>query len=82
MVVRILPFATVYPVSLCCPQTYNFQDGVLDFQFAEILSKGTGRLHGVDSSPSLIETSQKAVKAAATKALSPKVKQLPAGAPA
>ncbi|ERS96836.1 hypothetical protein HMPREF1624_07045 [Sporothrix schenckii ATCC 58251] len=39
-------------------------DGVLDLQFAEILSKGTGRLHGVDSSPSLIETSQKAVEAA------------------
>ncbi|CAK7226767.1 hypothetical protein SCUCBS95973_006309 [Sporothrix curviconia] len=39
-------------------------DGVLDVQFAEILSKGTGRLHGVDSSPSMIETSIKSTEKA------------------
>ncbi|CAK7269721.1 hypothetical protein SEPCBS57363_003745 [Sporothrix epigloea] len=39
-------------------------DGVLDLQFAEVLSKGTGRVHGVDSSPAMIaasiESSEKA----------------------
>ncbi|KAK9779856.1 putative S-adenosyl-L-methionine-dependent methyltransferase [Seiridium cardinale] len=34
-------------------------DGILDFQMAEVLSKGNGKVHGTDSSPSMIEASKK-----------------------
>ncbi|KAK9416258.1 putative S-adenosyl-L-methionine-dependent methyltransferase [Seiridium unicorne] len=34
-------------------------DGILDFQIAEVLSKGNGKVHGTDSSPSMIEASKK-----------------------
>ncbi|CAK7268405.1 hypothetical protein SEPCBS119000_003047 [Sporothrix epigloea] len=39
-------------------------DGVLDIQFGELLSKGTGRVHGVDNSPALIEASIESSKKA------------------
>ncbi|ETS82020.1 hypothetical protein PFICI_07022 [Pestalotiopsis fici W106-1] len=35
-------------------------DGIVDFQIADVLSKGSGRIHGTDSSPSMIESSKKA----------------------
>lgn len=34
-------------------------DGVLNIQIALILAKGTGRIHGVDSSVAMIETARK-----------------------
>lgn len=39
-------------------------DGVLNLQFAETLSKGTGSVHGVDSSADMIRASKAAVAAA------------------
>ncbi|SPO07695.1 uncharacterized protein DNG_10390 [Cephalotrichum gorgonifer] len=36
-------------------------DGVLDAQFADILSQGSGSLHGVDSSPKMIQAAKVAV---------------------
>ncbi|KAK0734910.1 S-adenosyl-L-methionine-dependent methyltransferase [Lasiosphaeria miniovina] len=37
-------------------------DGVLDIEFAEIVSQGQGHLHGVDSSPALVQAAQKATR--------------------
>ncbi|KAG9232430.1 S-adenosyl-L-methionine-dependent methyltransferase [Amylocarpus encephaloides] len=39
-------------------------DGVLNLQIAGTLSKGTGKIHGVDSSASMIDTAQKDAAAA------------------
>lgn len=38
----------------------RWKDGILDFQIAEILWKGSGTIHGTDSSPAMIEACQKA----------------------
>lgn len=35
-------------------------DGVLDLQIGHILSRGTGSLHGIDSSPAMIAAAEKA----------------------
>lgn len=37
------------------------QDGVIDVDLAGILSQGGGSLHGVDSSPKMIEAAKAAV---------------------
>ncbi|KAK4451701.1 S-adenosyl-L-methionine-dependent methyltransferase [Podospora aff. communis PSN243] len=39
-------------------------DGVLDVQIGHILSRGSGSLHGIDASPSMIESARKATTAA------------------
>ncbi|KAH8679871.1 S-adenosyl-L-methionine-dependent methyltransferase [Tricladium varicosporioides] len=36
-------------------------DGVLNLQIAEVLSRGTGKIHGIDSSPAMISAAQKSV---------------------
>lgn len=38
-----------------------WQDGVIDVELAGILSQGSGSLHGVDSSPKMIEAARAAV---------------------
>ncbi|KAE8448527.1 hypothetical protein EG329_009408 [Mollisiaceae sp. DMI_Dod_QoI] len=38
-------------------------DGVLNLQIAQTLSQGTGKIHGVDSSPSMISSAQNAASA-------------------
>jgi tRNA/tmRNA/rRNA uracil-C5-methylase (TrmA/RlmC/RlmD family) len=35
-------------------------DGVLDLQIGQVLSRGTGSLHGIDSSPAMIAAADKA----------------------
>ncbi|KAL8392632.1 hypothetical protein RB595_002721 [Gaeumannomyces hyphopodioides] len=44
-------------------------DGVLDLQIGEVLSKGSGSLHGIDSSLSMIEASKAAAASAGFKNL-------------
>ncbi|KAI0595577.1 S-adenosyl-L-methionine-dependent methyltransferase [Biscogniauxia sp. FL1348] len=39
-------------------------DGVLNIQFNEILSRGSGSVHGIDSSPAMIEAARKAAEKA------------------
>ncbi|KAK1830348.1 putative methyltransferase C70.08c [Podospora conica] len=39
-------------------------DGVLDLQIGHVLSRGTGSLHGIDSSPAMIAAAEKAAAAA------------------
>jgi hypothetical protein len=39
-------------------------DGVLNVEMAKILANGTGRVHGIDSSPAMIEAAKVAAKAA------------------
>ncbi|KAK0632066.1 S-adenosyl-L-methionine-dependent methyltransferase [Immersiella caudata] len=39
-------------------------DGILDLQIGHILSQGSGSLHGIDASPSMIETARKATASA------------------
>jgi tRNA/tmRNA/rRNA uracil-C5-methylase (TrmA/RlmC/RlmD family) len=39
-------------------------DGIINLQIAETLAKGTGRIHGVDSSAAMITASKKSVAAA------------------
>lgn len=41
-------------------------DGVLDLQMASILARGSGRVHGIDSSPRMIQAAEAAVQAAGT----------------
>lgn len=41
-------------------ETNCFPDGVLNVQFASILSKGKGRVHGVDASEAMISAARKA----------------------
>lgn len=36
-------------------------DGVLDVEFGRVLAEGSGSLHGVDSSPAMIDAARKAV---------------------
>lgn len=43
--------------------TPKIQDGVLDAQFAAILFQGSGQLHGIDSSPAMIEAARQATQA-------------------
>ncbi|KAK0657257.1 S-adenosyl-L-methionine-dependent methyltransferase [Cercophora newfieldiana] len=40
--------------------TYHHPDGVLDLQIGQVLSQGSGTLHGIDGSPAMIEASKKA----------------------
>jgi hypothetical protein len=37
-------------------------DGILDVEFAKVLSEGTGSLHGIDSSEAMIEAAKKLCK--------------------
>lgn len=46
--------------------TETTTDGVLDIQIAKTLAAGTGKIHGIDSSASMISTSQAAVAADAS----------------
>ncbi|KAI5924052.1 S-adenosyl-L-methionine-dependent methyltransferase [Camillea tinctor] len=39
-------------------------DGVLNIQFNEILSRGSGHVHGIDASPAMIEAARKAAEKA------------------
>lgn len=39
-------------------------DGVLNVEMAKIFANGTGRVHGIDSSPAMIEAAKVAAKAA------------------
>ncbi|KAL1844359.1 hypothetical protein VTJ49DRAFT_38 [Mycothermus thermophilus] len=39
-------------------------DGVLNLEMAKVLAQGTGRVHGIDSSPAMISAAQEAAKAA------------------
>ncbi|TVY52753.1 putative methyltransferase [Lachnellula cervina] len=45
-------------------------DGVLNLQIAQTLSKGTGKIHGIDSSESMIATAKKAASASANPSIS------------
>lgn len=39
-------------------------DGVLNLDMAKIVSRGSGRVHGIDSSPAMITAAKAAVEAA------------------
>ena len=54
-------------VHICCDATQMVAansldlDGVIDVTLVNLLSRGSGSLHGVDSSPKMIEAAQAAV---------------------
>ena len=41
--------------------TKTYTDGILNIQIGQILSKGTGKIHGVDSSVEMIKSSKEAI---------------------
>jgi hypothetical protein len=40
-------------------------DGVLNVEMARVVAQGSGRIHGIDSSPAMIAAAQKAAESAA-----------------
>jgi ubiquinone/menaquinone biosynthesis C-methylase UbiE len=44
------------------PTQADHPDGILNVEFAKILAQGSGSMHGIDSSPSMIEAARELCK--------------------